>query len=80
MFVSLLAGRPHTGQVVSTHSGMFTSGLSPVPDGSYFVTWLSPVPDGSYFVTSGRVRGSWSSGTGTVPQCSQCTRGIGSPQ
>ena len=67
VFVSLVAGDPHIGHVVLTHSGIFTKGLS-------------PVPEGAYDVTSGSVSGNWSSGTLTIPHDGQWTRGIGSPQ
>jgi hypothetical protein len=37
-------------------------------------------PFGEYCSMSGSSTGSWSSGTGTSPQVSQCTIGIGQPQ
>ena len=37
-----------------------------------------PLPSGTQ--SSGSTTGNWSSGTGTSPQLSQCTIGIGQPQ
>src|SRR5919106_3693035 len=62
--VSRFAGLPHDGQLVSTYDARLLSGL--------------PVPSGT--TSSGSTTGSWSSGTGTSPQASQCTIGIGAPQ
>jgi hypothetical protein len=62
--VSRLAGLPHFGQAQSTKSARFASGL--------------PEPSGTQ--SSGSLTGSWSSGTGTVPQASQWISGIGQPQ
>src|SRR5690606_31088867 len=62
--VSRLAGLPHDGQSTCFHVGWRSSGL----------------PGTSKVTSSGRRTGSWSSGTGTIPQESQCTIGIGQPQ
>src|SRR5260221_123928 len=60
----LPAALPHFGHVQSTNDGVFASGL--------------PVPSGTRF--SGSTTGRSLSGTGTSPQASQRTMGIGVPQ
>ena len=65
--VSRLAGPPHPGQVVFTHSWWRARGLS-------------PSGPGSKSVISGRRRGSSLSGRGCQPQQGQFTMGMGSPQ
>lgn len=67
MFVSLFAGFQHFGHLQFTHSSIFASGDSQVQDGSYFSTF-------------GKVKGKFSSFSGTNPQSSQWTTGIGSHQ
>ena len=62
--VSRRAGLPQRGQSVRTNSSHSASGLAP------------PVGVRS----SGSTTGSSSSGTGTAPQSSQWTTGIGAPQ
>src|SRR5258706_3234281 len=62
--VSRLAALPHFGHLQSTNDGVFASGL--------------PVPSGTRF--SGSTTGRSLSGTGTSPQASQWTIGIGVPQ
>src|SRR5213593_1943591 len=59
--VSRLAALPHFGHLQFTNDGVLASGL--------------PVPSGTR--SSGRTTGSSSSGTGTSPQPSQWTIGIG---
>jgi hypothetical protein len=65
--VSRLPGPPHAGQVVCTNDGTEARGER-------------PVPVGRKSSTLGSSTGSCSSGTGTVPQPSQYTIGIGGPQ
>src|SRR5947209_16814987 len=65
--VSRSAGPPHDGQVVSTQARFEANGDCP------FGCSSSPRMSGSS-------TGSWSSGTGTVPQAPQWTTGIGQPQ
>ena len=62
--VSRRAGLPHFGHEHSRNRACLFSGL--------------PLPSGTQ--SSGSTTGSWSSGTGTAPQASQCTIGIGQPQ
>ena len=62
--VSRRASAPHFGQAVSTNSGRRARG--------------EPPP--SMSTSSGSSTGSRSSGTGTMPQASQCTMGTGQPQ
>src|SRR2546427_10406791 len=63
--VSRRAGPLHFGHVVSTNDRTCVSGEPPRPVNS---------------TSRGRTTGSCSYGTGTVPQRSQCTIGIGVPQ
>ena len=63
--VSRRAAAPHAGQVTLTNSGTFSSGERPAPVIS---------------MRSGRITGSWFSGTGTTPQFGQWMTGIGVPQ
>ena len=63
--VSRTAGSSQLGQVVCFQVGWKVSGLSPV---------------GFHSISSGSSTGNWSSGTGTMPQLSQCTMGMGEPQ
>src|SRR5581483_2865863 len=63
--VSRRAGPPHRGQRVSTNAACVASGEPPVP----VIT-----------TSSGSTTGSSRSGTGTVPQRSQYTTGMGAPQ
>ena len=67
MSVSLFAGLPQCGHFVLTHSVCLARGDSP----------FSP---GKKSFTSGRVKGKSFSSSGTHPQSSQYTIGIGSPQ
>lgn len=67
LYLFPLAGFPQQGQVVLTQSVIFASGDS-------------PVSVGSYESTIGSLKGSSLSGTGTYPQSSHLTIGIGSPQ
>src|SRR3989442_15594327 len=62
--VSRFAALRHFGHLQFTNDGVLASGL--------------PVPSGTRF--SGRTTGSSSSGTGTSPQASQWTIGVGVPQ
>jgi hypothetical protein len=63
--VSRRAAPPHAGQVVLTQSSAAASGERPC---------------GAYSSTSGSSTGRSDSGTGTMPQPSQKTTGIGQPQ
>jgi len=63
--VSRCAGPPQSGQVVRANAGSDLIGL---------------MVCSSYCTSSGSTTGSCASGTGTTPQRSQCTMGIGAPQ
>ncbi len=65
--LSRVASPPQRGQGTVTHSVAAASGETPLG--------LRSAPR-----SSGRVTGSWSSGTGTSPHAGQCTIGIGQPQ
>ncbi len=62
--VSRRAGAPHAGQDTSRHVGWRSSGL----------------PGWSKLTSAGSTTGRSATGTGTTPQRSQCTIGIGQPQ
>ena len=61
-----MPGPPHDGQVVLQEA------LVQLASGDW--------PVGGNSTSSGGSTGSWSSGTGTMPQSSQYTTGIGQPQ
>ena len=63
--VSRSAGPPHLGHVVLRNESLVASGER---------------PDGSKVTSSGARTGNWSTGTATMPSCSQWTTGIGHPQ
>ena len=62
--VSRFAGLPQDGQATCFQVGWCSSGL----------------PGLSKLTSSGSVTGSWSFGTGTMPQAAQWITGIGQPQ
>ena len=66
--VSRSAGLPHCGHDVRRHCGSDLIGECTSPEANASST------------SSGSTTGSWSSGTGTAPQASQYTTGIGQPQ